>query len=162
MKKVFSIALSAVIAITFASCKKSVETVDPSLKDAQLFAKIYPIVNQPTDAVLGDGSASFASGDKVVVYVPYEIANDEISIADLVIKDDMGELSLIKQLQVSTDPVAEGLNVPAELQGTQFLFGTIEVDDSFANKNFVLSIEIRGANHGYSADKIENAFSVLP
>ncbi|HYJ38611.1 MAG TPA: hypothetical protein VEV87_08330 [Chitinophagaceae bacterium] len=162
MKKLVSFALTAMIAIAFTSCKKSVQIVDPSLNYPMIFAKIHPTVNQPSDAVLGDASATFGVGDKVVVYVPYQIANDEITMADLVIKDDVGELQMIKQLQVSMDPVAEGLNVPVELQGTQFLVGTIEIDASFANKNFILSIEIRGANSGYSTDRIENAFVVLP
>jgi hypothetical protein len=95
------------------------------------------------------------------VYVPYQIANDEISLADLVIKDDMGELMITKPLYISMDPVGEGLIVPAELEGTQFMYGTIEVDEAFANKNFILSIEIRGNNSGCT-DKIENAFFVLP
>jgi hypothetical protein len=162
MKKLFSFAATAVLALGFTSCKKSVQIVDPSLHGPSIYAKIHPNVTQPTDAVLGEASATFGVGDKVVVYVPYQIANDEIMMADLVIKDDIGEFYMIKQLQVSMDPVAEGLNVPAELEGSQFLYGTIEVDAAFANKNFILSIEIRGSNSGYSTDKIENAFVVLP
>ena len=162
MKKLISSALAIVLVLGVTSCKKSVSYVDPALVIPQINAKIYPNVNQPTDAVLGDGATSFAVGDKVVVYVPYQIANDQISVADLVIKEDVGEWYVIKQLQVSMDPVAEGLNVPAELQGTQFLYGTIEIDETFANKNLILSIELRGTNSGYSTDKIENAFVVYP
>jgi len=97
-----------------------------------------------------------------VVYIPYQIANDEINDADLIIRDDQGELVYRTPLLQTGDPVAEGLTVPDELVGTQFMYGTIEVDNAFANKNFVLSIEVRGINSGYSEDKIENAFSVLP
>jgi hypothetical protein len=161
MKKLISFAFAAMLALAFTSCSKSVNVVDPSLKNPTIIAKIFPIVNQPVDAVLGD-AASFAVGDKVVVYVPYQIANDEISEADLVIKDDLGEMMVRKSLRFTMDPVGEGLNVPNELVGTQFMFGTIEVDDAFANKNFTLSIEIRGTNSGYSEDKIENAFWVVP
>ena len=161
MKKIISFALTAVLALAFTSCKKSVQMVDPSLKNATIYAKIYPNVTQPTDAVLGDGSATFGVGEKVVVYVPYQIANDDITIADLVIKDDLGELMITKSLYISSDPVGEGLVVPADLEGTQFMYGTIEIDEAFANKNFIISIEIRGTNSGCS-DKIENAFSVLP
>lgn len=162
MKKLISSVLAVMLALGFISCKKSLTYVDPSLQLPQLYAKIYPNVNQPADAVLGEASASFGIGDKVVVYVPYQLANDEISTADLIIKDDMGELNVTKQLQVSLDPVAEGLNVPLDLQGTQFFYGTIEMDAAFANKNFILSIEIRGTKNGYTTDKIENAFTVLP
>jgi hypothetical protein len=161
MKRLISFAFAAMLALAFTSCSKSVDYADPSLKNPTIIAKIFPIVNQPTDAILGD-AATFAVGDKVVVYVPYQIANDEISEADLIIKDDQGELMVRKSLRATGDPVGEGLNVPAELVGTQFMFGTIEVDEAFVNKNFTLSIEIRGTNSGYSQDKIENAFWVLP
>ena len=162
MKKLFSSAFAVITVLAFTSCKKSVEIVDPSLHDPKINARIYPNVNQPTDATLGEASASFASGDKIVVYVPYQIANDEISEANLIIKEENGEMSVMKPLNISMDPVAEGLNVPDELKGTQFMYGTIEVDDSYASKNFLISIEIRGTNAGYSADKIENAFTVFP
>ena len=162
MKKLISFALAIVLVLGFTSCKKSLTYVDPAINLPQINARIYPNVNQPTDVVLGDASASFGIGDKVVVYVPYQIANDQISFADLVIKDAAGEWSVTKQLQISLDPVEEGLNVPAELQGTQFMFGTIEIDENFANRNLVLSIEIRGTQSGYSTDKIENAFVVYP
>jgi hypothetical protein len=162
MKKLFSSAFAVLAVLAMSSCKKSVEVVDPSLHNPQIIAKIYPNVNQPTDATLGDASASFAVGDKIIVYVPYQIANDEISEADLVIKDENGEMYVSAPLTVSVDPVAEGLNVPDELQGTQFMYGVIPVDDSYASKSFQLSIEVRGTNSGYGADKIDNAFSVFP
>ena len=162
MKKLISSAFAIVLVLGFTSCKKSVTYVDPSLNIPQIFARIYPNVNQPTDAVLGDGSASFGIGEKVIVYVPYQISNDEIGTADLIVRDDLGEWYVMKTLQFSMDPIAEGLNVPAELQGTQFLYGTIEIDEAFANKNLNLSIEIRGARSGYSSDMITNAFVVYP
>jgi hypothetical protein len=162
MKKVISSALALFVLFSFTSCNKSVEIVDPAIHTAQIVAWIYPNINQPSDAVLGESSAQFSVGDRVVVYVPYQVANDEISEADLVIKDDLGEYYSLKQLQVSVDPVAEGLNVPAELQGKQFMYGVIEVEDAFANKNLTLSVEVRGINSGYSTDKIDNAFTVFP
>ena len=162
MKKLFSFASAVMVVLAFTSCKKSVEIVDPSLHDPQIIAKIYPNVTQPTDATLGEASAAFAVGDKIIVYVPFQIANDEISEANLIIKDEQGEMTMMKPLNISADPIAEGLSVPDELQGTQFMYGTIEVDDSFANKNFVLSIEVRGTNSGYSTDKIDNAFTIFP
>lgn len=162
MKKLFSSALTVLTVLAFTSCKKSVDIVDPSLNDPKINAKIYPNVNQPTDATLGEASASFAVGDKIVVYVPYQIANDEISEANLIIKDENGEMNMTKPLTISMDPVAEGLNVPDELKGTQFMYATIEVDDSYASKNFKLSLEIRGTNAGYATDKIENAFTITP
>ena len=161
MKKLISFAFSAMIAFTFISCNKTVTAVDPAYKMPTINAQIYPNVNQPYDAVLGS-SAIFSIGEKVVVYVPYQIANDEISEADLIIRDDQGELLLTSTLSQTGDPVAEGLTVPDELVGTQFLFGTIDVSDAFANKHFTLSIQLRGINAGYGEDKIENAFSVLP
>lgn len=162
MKKLFSSAFAVLTVLAFTSCKKSVQIVDPSLNNPQINARIYPNVNQPTDATLGESSAAFSIGDKIIVYVPYQIANDEISEANLIIKDENGEMNIVKPLEISADPVAEGLNVPADLQGLQFMYGTIEVDQTFANKNFLLSIEVRGTNAGYSADKIENAFTVFP
>jgi len=162
MKKVISFALALSVLLSFTSCKKSVEVVDPSIHTAQIVAWIYPNINQPSDAVLGESSAQFSVGDKVIVYVPYQIANDEISQADLVIKDDLGEYYSLKQLQVSVDPVAEGLNVPSELQGTQFMYGIIEIEDAFTNKNLSLSVEVRGIHSGYSTDKIDHAFTVFP
>ena len=162
MKKLFSSAITVLAVLAINSCKKSVEVVDPHLHDPQIIAKIYPNVNQPTDATLGDASASFGVGDKIIVYVPYQIANDEISDANLIIKDENGEMNMMIPLTVSADPVAEGLNVPDELVGTQFMYGVIAVDDTFASKNFQLSMEIRGANAGYSADKIDNAFTIFP
>src|ERR1700730_988245 len=162
MKKPISIVLFSILALAITSCSKSVQTVDPSLHNPEINALIYRNVNQPTNAVLGESTATFAIGDKIIVYVPYQIANDEINTADLIIRDDQGELVTTKQLTISIDPVAEGLNVPDELQGTQFLYGTIEVEDFYANKNLNLSIEIRGANSGYGTDKIDKAFTVQP
>ena len=160
MKKLMSLAFSAVIAIALFSCNKSVTVVDPASNPPTISAHIYPNVTQPSDAALG--SAIFSIGEKVVIYVPYEISNDEINTAELVISDGQGELITRKPLIPMMDAAAEGLIVPDELVGTQFLYGTIDVDDSFTNKNITLSIEIRGMNSGYSEDKIENAFSVLP
>ncbi len=161
MKKLISFALSVMTLLAFTSCKKSLDYVDPSPMTPQIIARIYPNVNQPVNAVLG-ASATFAVGDKVIVYVPYQIANDEISEADLIITDELGGFMQSQSLRMTTDPVADGLVVPAELEGMPFMFGAIDVDDSFANKNFQLSIEIRGTNSGYSTDKIEQAFTVLP
>ena len=161
MKKLISFASIALFTIAFLSCNKTVDVVDPGVNTAIINAKIYPNVNQPYDAVLGS-SPIFSIGEKVVVYVPYQIANDEINEGDLIIKDDQGELVLITPLFRTGDPIGEGLTVPDELVGTDFMYGTIDVDNNFANKNFVLSIEVRGINSGYSQDKIENAFSVLP
>jgi hypothetical protein len=161
MKKLISSALAIVLVLVFTSCKKSMTYVDPALHNPEINAIIYRTVNQPTDAVLGE-SPTFSIGDKVVVYVPYQIANDEIAYADLIIREDIGEWYVMKSLQISLDPVGEGLNVPQELQGTQFMYGTIEIDENFANKNLVLSIEIRGAHSAYSSDKVENAFVVYP
>ena len=156
MKKVF---LFAVIALAFASCKKSTAVIDPTVPEPKLVAKLYPTVNQPVDATLGQ--ATFAVGDKVVIYVPYQITADDISYATFVIKDDLGEVIETKQLFISYDPDAEGLVIPDELKGTTFLVGTIEIGENYADKNFSISMEIRG-NATYSSDVIENAFVVFP
>jgi hypothetical protein len=156
MKKVF---LFAIIAVAFSSCKKSTVVIDPTVPEPKVVAKLYPTVNQPVDATLGQ--ATFAVGDKVVVYVPYQITADDISFATLTIKDDLGEVIESKQLFISYDPVAEGLNVPDELKGTTFLVGTIEMYENYVDKNFSITMEIRG-NASYCSDTIENAFVVLP
>ena len=156
MKKVF---LFAIIAFAFSSCKKSTIVFDPSVPEPKLVAKLYPTVNQPVDATLGQ--ATFAVGDKVVVYVPYQITADDISFATIVIKDDLGEVIESKQLFISYDPDAEGLIVPDELKGTTFMVGTIEIGENYADKNFSITMEMRGAVT-YSSEIIENAFVVLP
>ena len=156
MKKVF---LFAIIAFAFSSCKKSTAVIDPTLPEPSLVAKLHPTVNQPVDATLGQ--ATFAVGDKVVVYVPYQITADDISYATIVIKDVLGEVIDTKQLAISYDPDAEGLIIPDELKGTTFLFGTIEIGENYADKHFSISMEIRG-NATFTSDEIVNAFVVLP
>jgi hypothetical protein len=161
MKRFIIFSLAAAVALSFTSCNKSEAVVDPSLNSPEIKAWIHPNVNQPVDAVLGS-SASFGIGDKIVVYVPYSSYKDEINAADLIITDDQGTVNVRQQLLESADPAADGLSVPAELQGMQFMYTIIEVDNSFANKNIILSIEVRGMNSSYSTDKIENAFTVTP
>ncbi|HKP32601.1 MAG TPA: hypothetical protein VJT83_07735 [Chitinophagaceae bacterium] len=156
MKKVF---LFALIAVAFSSCKKSTAVFDPSTPEPKLVAKLYPTVNQPVDATLGQ--ATFTVGDKVVVYVPYQITADDISFATLLIKDDLGEVIDTKQLFISYDPDAEGINIPDELKGTTFMVGTIEIGENYLDKNFSITIEMRGSAT-FSTDVIENAFVVLP
>lgn len=156
MKKVF---LFAIIAFAISSCQKSTAVFDPTVPKPKLVAKLYPTVNQPVDATLGQ--ATFAVGDKIVVYVPYQITADDIAFATLLIKDDLGEVLESKQLFISFDPDAEGLIIPDELKGTTFMVGTIEIDESYADKNFSITMEMRGSST-YSTDKIENAFVVLP
>jgi len=156
MKKVL---LFAIVAIAISSCKKSVAVIDPISPEPKLEAKLYPNVNQPVDAVLGQ--ATFAVGDKIIVYVPYQITADEITSATMEIKDDLGEVVAVKQLNISFSPDTDGLIVPDELKEATFLYGMIEIEEAYADKNFSVSIEVRG-NKTFSTDKIDNAFVVLP
>lgn len=156
MKKVIPLAFLVFFAWAFVSCKKS------TLKDAdappKIVAQISRHITQPVDTQLGD-STFFEVGSKLVIYVPYDMQNEDIDTAYIVITDQQNQAVASTELVESFDYNEDGIKVPDELQHKQFLYAAIYIEDFFADKKFNISIHVQG-EHTSSSDKLESAFSV--
>lgn len=151
--------LVAVLAISFASCKKDSFTVPDVQPQASLQARISPVVNEPFEAVLGDGSAVFTVGERMTIYVPYEVNNDDLSSATLTITDEAGDVMAVVDMSQSTQALAGEMNVPQQLKGLNFMFATIEFGEQYAGKTLSIHTQVSG-DHTTSDDSMPNAFSV--
>ena len=129
MKNVSLFVLSICTLLAFNSCKKSTVIVDPAQYQPRLVASIYPQINQPTNATLGESTAVFATGDEIIIYAPYEISNDQITLADLVVTNDQNQVVAKYQLSEVTETDAVNLIIPEELKSRNFLVASILVED---------------------------------
>lgn len=151
--------LVAVLAISFASCKKDSFTIPAVTPEPTLQARIHPVVNEPHEAVLGEGNAVFSVGERVTLYVPYDVNYDYLNSATLTITDESGNVMASVDMTQSTNLVAGDLNVPMELQGANFVFATIDLGEEYAGKTLSIRSEVAGSRT-LSDHAITNAFSV--
>jgi hypothetical protein len=151
--------LMAILAIAFVSCKKDPFTVPDVTPQASMQAKIFPMVNEPRQATLGDASAIFTVGERITIYVPYDANYDNLTSATLTITDETGQVVTLVDMTQSTDMTAGEMNIPQQLQGSTFVFATIDLGEEYAGKTLSIHSQVSG---GYttSDDKLENAFSV--
>jgi hypothetical protein len=149
----------AVLAILFASCKKDPFTVPDVTPHPQLQAKIFPIINEPREAVLGDTSAVFSVGERITIYVPYEATFDEVASATLIVTDESGDVIDSYNMSYSHQMAGDEMNVPQALQGGSFVFATVEIGELYAGKTLSIQAQISG-DHTVSDDYLPNAFSV--
>ena len=149
----------AVLAILFASCKKDPFTVPDVTPQPHLQAKIFPVINEPREAVLGDTSAVFSVGERLTIYVPYEATFDEIASATLIVTDESGDVMGSFDMGYSHQMSVGEMNVPQPLQGSNFVFATVEIGELYIGKTLSLQTQISGS-HTVSDDYLPNAFSV--
>jgi hypothetical protein len=149
----------AVLAIVFSSCKKDPFTVPDVTPQPQLQAKIFPVINEPREAVLGDTSAVFSVGERITIYVPYEAAFDEVSSATLIVTDESGDVMDSFAMGYSHQMMVGEMNVPQALQGSSFVFAIVEVGELYSGKTLSLQTQISGSRT-VSDDYLPNAFSV--
>jgi hypothetical protein len=149
----------AVLAILFSSCTKSAFSVPDVAVQPDLQAKIYTTVNEPRDAELGDPATFFIVGEKVTVYIPYENSFSEIYLATFNLLDDAG--TLLESIDITESKNgADGLSVPASLQGKNFLHATIDMKEEYAGKTFGIQTQVSDGQT-VSHDYIKNAFNVM-
>lgn len=149
----------AVLAILFSSCTKSALTVPDVAVQPDLQAKIYTTVNEPRDAVLGDPGTFFIVGEKVTIYIPYENSYSEIYLATFNLLDESG--AVITSLDITDSKNgADGLNVPASLQGKNFLHATIDMKEEFAGKTLGIQTQVSDGQT-VSHDYMKYAFNVM-
>lgn len=150
---------AAVLAISFIACKKDPFTVPDVTPQPNLQARIFPVVNEPREATLGDGSAVFYVGERLTVYVPYQMSYDDVSTATLTISDENGIILTSVEMTKSNHLDATEVNVPAQLQGAEFVFATIDLGEEYAGKTLSIHTKVSGTQTT-SDDKMLNAFSV--
>lgn len=151
--------LVAVLAISFIACKKDPFTIPDVTPQPSLQAKIFPVVNSPREITLGDASAVFYVGERVTVYVPYEMNYDDLSAATLIVTDENGNVMTSLNMTQSTQMMAGELDVPQPLLGSNFVFANIDLGEEYAGKRLTIETQISGGRT-VSDDKIFNAFSV--
>ncbi len=156
MKPIFMAVLAVVL---FTSCKKDSFSVPDVTPQAQLQAKIFPVVNEPREAVLGDSSSVFTVGERMTIYVPYQVSLDVLNSATLTITDETGEVMALIDMTQSTDMTAGAMNVPQALQGANFVFATIDLGEEYAGRRLTLQTHVSGGLT-VSDDMLPNAFSV--
>jgi hypothetical protein len=148
----------ALLAFVLVSCKKDDFTPDTPDQPV-LTAKIFSSITEPREAVLGDSSSIFTPGEYIVIYVPYQMKNDELKTAMLNLTDDTGELLNSIDMISSTDMTVGEMNVPGQLQGSRFVYAVIELPEHYAGKMINIHAQISGKNT-VSDDNMMNAFSV--
>jgi hypothetical protein len=151
--------LVAVLAISFVSCKKDPFTIPDVTPQPSLEAKVYPYVNQPREAALGDAATIFYVGERVTIYVPYNVNHDYLNHATITISDENGNMITSMEMTPSTDMMANELNIPMELQGANFLFANIDLGEEYAGKSISIKTQVSGGQT-VSDDTMQNAFSV--
>lgn len=150
----------AVLAISFIACKKDPFTIpDVPMQQPSLQAKIFPAVNQPREATLGDGSAVFYVGERVTIYVPYDVNNEYLNSATLTISDQDGNVMASVDMTQSTNLAANELDIPVLLQGANFVFASVDLGEEYAGKTLSIQTQVSGGQT-VSDDKLPNAFTV--
>jgi len=149
----------AVMAILFSSCTRPALIVPEAPVQSKLQANIYTTVNEPRTAVLGDPATFFIVGEKVTIYIPYENSYSDIDLATFNLLDESG--AVITSLDITgSKNNFDGLNVPASLQGIDFLHATIEMKEEFAGK--MLGIQtLVSDGQTISDDYMKYAFNVI-
>ncbi|MGB8194638.1 MAG: hypothetical protein WCF67_22085 [Chitinophagaceae bacterium] len=150
----------AVLALIFTSCKKDPFTIPDITPQPSLQAKIYPAVTEPRDVVLGDTNAVFKVGERITIYVPYESNYDHVTSATLNIMDESGELVASFDMTYTNDMTAGAVNVPVQLQGSNFVFASIDLQEQYAGKTLSIQTQVSG-DRTLSDDYMKNAFSVM-
>ncbi len=151
--------LTALMALLLMSCKKDSFTILDVTPQPELKAAIFPEVIEPRTATLGDSSSIFTVGELMTIFVPYEISRDQLTYAKLIIKDENGDVLNIFDMITSTDMTAYDVTVPMQIQGSNFVFATIDLEELYAGKMLSIEAQISG-NHKVSDAKLNNAFTV--
>ena len=151
--------LTALMALLLISCKKDSFTIPDVTPQPELKAAIFPEVIEPRAATLGDSSSIFTVGELMTIFVPYEISRDQLTNAKLIIKDENGDILNIFDMSNSTDMTAYDITVPMQIQGSNFVFATIDLEELYAGKVISIEAQISG-NHKVSDAKLNNAFTV--
>lgn len=151
--------LVAVLAISFIACKKDPFTIPDVSPQPSLEAKVYPYVNQPREAALGDVNTVFYVGERVTVYVPYNVTYDYLNHATLTVTDENGNMITSLEMTPSTDMLANELDVPQLLQGANFLFANIDLGEEYAGKKISIQTRVSGGQT-VADDNMQNAFAV--
>ena len=154
-----STVFAAIMALFLMSCKKDSFTIPDVTPQPELKAAIFPSVIQPRAATLGDSSSIFTVGELMTVFVPYEINRDQLTTARLVLKDENGDVVNVFDMSNSTEMSAWDVDVPVQLQGSNFVFATINLEEMYAGKMISIEAQISG-NHKVSDARLNNAFTV--
>ena len=150
---------AAIMALFLMSCKKDSFTIPDVTPQPELKAAIFPEVIQPRVATLGDSSSIFTVGEQMTIFVPYEISRDQLTNARLILKDENGDVVNVFDMTNSTDMTAWDVTVPIQIQGSNFVFATISLEELYAGKMLSIEAEISGS-HKVSDAKLKNAFTV--
>jgi hypothetical protein len=162
MKTIIRFAFVSILSVAFYSCTKApVMSVDGYMSDnPSIVSKIYPYVMQPYEMTLGKAGSIFKTGDKVVIFLPYQAANDEIVSAQATVTDaTTQEIIGTYEMIFSTDPNLGDILVPGELEGTIYMVAVLPIDDAYKTKLVNISTYISGSRVS-SSDELVNAFGV--
>ena len=77
----------------------------------------------------------------------------------LVLKDENGDVVNVFDMSNSTEMSAWDVDVPVQLQGSNFVFATINLEEMYAGKMISIEAQISG-NHKVSDARLNNAFTV--
>ena len=148
--------------VAVSSCEKysGVTSDEMIIKEARIQSKIYPVVSEPYQMILGKSGSIFKTGEKIFVLIPYQIINDVIVSGTLETSDaQSGGVINTCELKHSTDPQFADISIPEELEGTLYMIGVISINDDYLTKLINISASINGAKTS-SNDMISNAFGV--
>jgi len=162
MKTILRSFLFLMMVVAVSSCVKNsgISHDEMIIKEARIQSKIYPVVSEPYQMIMGKSGAIFRTGEKIIVLVPYQIINDSIVSGTLETSDaQSGGMINTYQLKLSTDPQFADITIPEELEGKPFMVGVISIDDAYLSKLINISSSINGAKTS-SNDLISNAFGV--
>lgn len=161
MKTIIHLCVVATISLATLSCKKSDlpqnNLLTTSNNDAVIDSRIDRFILEPTSMELGTPDAIIHQGDRVTIFLPYEIVNENFVSAMITMTDDATGLPVYTYDMVSSkDPSASQLVLPENLSdNAEFFFVTFVANEDYTGKTISITTKLIG--HSTSSTDVLNA-----
>ena len=165
MKTIIHLCVIATLSFATLSCKKSDlpqnNLLTATNNDAVIDSRIDRFILEPTSMELGTPDAIIHEGDRVTIFLPYEIVNENFVSAMITMTDDATGLPVNTYDMVSSkDPTASQLVLPENLMNNpEFFFVTFVANEDYTGKTISVTTKLVG-NSTFSTDVLNAAFSV--
>lgn len=123
-------------------------------------ANVFPVATKPAEISLGNELSVANVGETLTFFVPYMVVSDDVQTATISLTDDISG-AVIREIpmNMSTDLSVLNVIVPEEIQGTNFLFASIPIENDMAGLSVTVSAKVTG-NKENVEDMIKNAFRI--
>lgn len=127
---------------------------------SRLEANVFPVATKPAEISLGNELSVANVGETLTFFVPYMVVSDDVQTATISLTDDISG-AVIREIpmNMSTDLSVLNVIVPEEIQGTNFLFVSIPIENDMAGLSLTVSAKVTG-NKENVEDMIKNALRI--